>query len=63
MIRNLLFIFTFIVIFMDTSYANRLIIPLNEGWKFIREDNSQYAFSDTNDTAWRTVNLPHDWSI
>lgn len=63
MIRNLLFIFTFIVISMDTSYANRLIIPLNEGWKFIREDNSQYAFSDTNDTAWRTVNLPHDWSI
>ena len=34
----------------------------NEDWKFMLDD--QYAFSspDTDDSSWKTLTLPHDWS-
>lgn len=62
-IKDLLCVLIFIFLGVNTSYANRLIIPLNDGWKFIREDNPKYALSYTDDSTWRIVNLPHDWSI
>jgi beta-galactosidase len=33
------------------------------GWKFNRGDVSGAQASNFNDTAWRTLDLPHDWSI
>jgi beta-galactosidase len=38
-------------------------VDFNNGWKF-KLDSIQ-SFSDTNvdDASWRTLNLPHDWSI
>jgi beta-galactosidase len=33
------------------------------GWKFIKGDTSGADKPDFDDTAWRTVALPHDWSI
>lgn len=33
------------------------------GWKFIAEDISNSEVSDFNDSQWRNVDLPHDWSI
>src|SRR5271169_2128795 len=33
------------------------------GWKFIKGDQPDANKSDFNDTDWRAVNLPHDWSI
>ena len=35
----------------------------NEGWSFILDDNAQYKDVKYDDSAWRKLNLPHDWSI
>ncbi|MCR5454186.1 MAG: DUF4982 domain-containing protein, partial [Bacteroidales bacterium] len=41
----------------------RDIEDFNEGWKFSLEADSTAAAPDFKDGAWRTLNLPHDWSI
>ena len=33
------------------------------GWKFFLGDDSAAKAPDYNDAGWRTVDLPHDWSI
>ena len=35
----------------------------NNDWKFTHEDHPQNRDSVYNDATWRTLNLPHDWSI
>jgi len=37
--------------------------PLNADWRFVREDIEDGQAVDLDDSAWRTVALPHDWSI
>jgi len=39
----------------------RLLIDLN--WKFIQSDVNGAQEPKFNDSNWRTLNLPHDWSI
>jgi len=38
-------------------------VSINKDWKFILNDNPQFRDSACNDVSWRTLNLPHDWSI
>ena len=49
----------------DESAPTPAIEPehINLGWRFIRGDNPDYKQTDFNDGTWRTVSLPHDWSI
>ena len=35
----------------------------DEGWLFVLADSAQMSQKDYNDGAWRSLNLPHDWSI
>jgi beta-galactosidase len=35
----------------------------NAGWKFINEDVAKAQNPDTDDSAWRQLDLPHDWAI
>ncbi len=35
----------------------------NSGWKFNRGDVANAQATTFNDTAWRSLTLPHDWSI
>ena len=35
----------------------------NEGWKFILADNPAMKDADYDDSRWRSLDLPHDWSI
>lgn len=35
----------------------------NTQWKFTLGDHPEASTTDFDDTAWRTLNLPHDWSI
>jgi len=39
----------------------RLLMDYN--WKFIQSDIKEAEKPDFDDTKWRTLNLPHDWSI
>lgn len=36
---------------------------INDSWKFILGDPSGASAPDYSDDGWRTVDLPHDWSI
>ncbi len=37
--------------------------PLDDDWKFVKADDAQASGADYQDGQWRTVNLPHDWSV
>jgi beta-galactosidase len=47
----------------STNENVRSRIDFNEGWKFQLGDNNQANQPDFNDSGWRNLNLPHDWSI
>ena len=38
-------------------------INFDKGWKFKLDSIQSYNEPDINDANWRTLNLPHDWSI
>jgi hypothetical protein len=42
--------------------THRKHIPLNPGWRFIRQDATGAQTSNFDDSAWATVNLPHTWN-
>lgn len=35
----------------------------NADWKFLLADRPEFREASFNDSAWRTLNVPHDWSI
>ena len=43
--------------------AGREIQNFNFGWKFIKSDIPDGQKPDLNDEKWRSLDLPHDWSI
>ncbi len=58
-------IFPFILSFLFPVYLNaqRTQSLFDSSWKFFRGDVSNGEKQNINDNAWRTVELPHDWSI
>ncbi len=38
-------------------------VSFNQGWKFKLDSSQSYSDANVNDASWRTLNLPHDWSI
>lgn len=42
---------------------DREIIPLDNGWRFWLGDNQEAKQPNFDDSSWRILNLPHDWSI
>ncbi|MGE4587862.1 MAG: sugar-binding domain-containing protein, partial [Mangrovibacterium sp.] len=43
--------------------AGRERIRLTNDWKFILADRAEFSEPAYKDSAWRTLQLPHDWSI
>ena len=43
--------------------AVRLRLLMDENWKFTQSDTTGEEKQDFDDTKWRTLTLPHDWSI
>ena len=41
----------------------RIIESFDAGWKFSKGDTPDAAKPEFNDTAWQTVDVPHDWAI
>ena len=37
--------------------------PFDDNWKFIRDSAAGAENPDYNDSAWRNLDLPHDWTI
>ena len=44
----------------DTSRAEE---DFNFGWRFTLGDNDTYASAYYDDSNWRELHLPHDWSV
>ena len=45
------------------SQSPRQVLAADLGWKFFLGDPSGAEAPSFADVSWRTVNLPHDWSI
>ena len=43
--------------------ADRATAPFDAGWRFLKSDAPGAEQPDFADAAWRTLDLPHDWSI
>jgi len=41
----------------------RQVIGFNSGWKFLNQDVAPAFQPGYDDSRWRSLNLPHDWSI
>lgn len=67
LLRNVLFL-AFIfpsVLFAQSSVETsvRLKTKFNHDWKFTLEDKAGFESPTYDDSQWRSLNLPHDWSI
>ena len=60
-----LFLFFGFLIFLrpDVQAQPRSVINFNKNWKFLSGDDSAAKQSVYNDSKWRKLSLPHDWSI
>jgi beta-galactosidase len=56
------FLFSFLLVSVFAS-AQRSIVKFNKHWKFYLGDDSSAREIKYDDSKWRTLNLPHDWSI
>src|SRR5215211_7721308 len=43
--------------------ASRKTILFTDGWKFYKGDVENGEKEALDDASWRTVELPHDWSV
>jgi beta-galactosidase len=62
-VRTLLFT-TFLSIFVTpTDGAARRRVLFDEGWRFHRGSVANAEQPEYDDSRWRTLDLPHDWSV
>jgi hypothetical protein len=62
--RTLLILFMFLVSFSISGQpAGRSVRNFNSGWKFFRGDVPEGQKTNLDDSQWRLIDLPHDWSI
>src|SRR5262245_14467021 len=47
----------------EALVAARREQPFNGDWRFLRSDGEGLASPSLDDSAWRSLDLPHDWSI
>ena len=46
-----------------TSDKNSRTVSFDDGWRFIKDSLSGAERIDFNDSGWRILDVPHDWSI
>src|SRR5665647_3772535 len=56
-------VFTLFICIVTAQQKARTKINFNNNWKFKLDSTQQYKEQNINDANWRTLNLPHDWSI
>ncbi len=47
----------------NTAAQNRLRISIDFNWKFMLDDSLTAEQPEFDDSNWRDLDLPHDWSI
>jgi beta-galactosidase len=51
------------LLFVSFIHAQRTQLLFDSSWKFVKHDVDNGEKQSVNDKDWRTVQLPHDWSI
>ena len=60
------YLFILVLFVVSCTQKNSRIhreIPFNNDWKFIRSDAENAQLPDFDDSSWRILDLPHDYSI
>lgn len=60
--KNLLLFLLFSIVLIS-AHAQRTQTLFDDNWKFYKGDVQNGESQNLNDNNWRTVELPHDWSI
>jgi beta-galactosidase len=47
----------------NSTDAARVVLSFDDGWRFLKADAPGAEQSGFDDTKWKPVNVPHDWSI
>ncbi len=53
----------FIFVFSAKAQNNSFIEPFDSNWMFIHQDIQRAEKSNFDDSSWRKLDVPHDWSI
>ncbi len=64
--KQIILTVAFIILFSGfaNSKITRMIVDFNQNWKFKLNDTLIAGYTASlDDSNWRTLNLPHDWSI
>src|SRR5213595_1457463 len=56
------FLCLFFVLFAQAQNG-RTIVSFDNDWKFYKGDAPGAETTSFNDASWRSLNVPHDWSI
>lgn len=56
-------LFVLFCCFQSAVFAERIIIPMDKDWKFQLGDLKEAVNPSFDDASWRSLNIPHDWSI
>lgn len=62
-ILNFILVCVFSLNTLSAVPNTRRHLLMDYNWKFIQSDVKDAENPDFDDTGWRTLNLPHDWSI
>jgi beta-galactosidase len=61
--KKLIFILPLAILVLSNASAQRIYTLFDASWKFHRGDISNGESKNLNDKSWRSLDLPHDWSI
>ena len=53
----------FLFLCFANAQSSREIYSFNDEWRFLLEDMDNCEVQEFDDSNWRVLNLPHDWSI
>lgn len=53
----------FLLAVIPLAAAPRTTLPFDSGWRFLKADAPGAAQPEFNDSAWRSLRVPHDWAI
>jgi beta-galactosidase len=56
-------LFIFLALSLSAVAAGRTTLPFDSDWRFLKADAPGGERPDFDDSAWRKVDIPHDWSI
>lgn len=63
MIRKVVAVIVFFALSQLTFGQARELINFNTDWRFVLADDLQFRHVEFGDNTWKSVTLPHDWSI